>query len=287
MTAVIATAVLLLGSVATAGASTADVVFLVDESGSMDQEHAWLAGNLVPDLDTALGAEGITAQYALVGFGGHDPGGNDEPHKHLVGGGDFGTAAQFQTAAGTLVDDFFGSVEDGYNAIDYALSNYTLSGDAINFILVTDEDRDNQNGSLTYAGTLAALNREDILLNVIVNADLRNATNGTALGIDADDNAYTADGSGGFTQSNPGSVNSAAGTTEADYIDMAWDTGGAAWDLNQLRTGGNTATSFTEAFVDIKVAEITEQIIPEPMTMAGLMLGVGALGGYVRRRRSA
>lgn len=48
---------------------SADIVFVVDESGSMSGEHTWL-GTMIPKLDAVLGAQGITNnQYALVGFG--------------------------------------------------------------------------------------------------------------------------------------------------------------------------------------------------------------------------
>ena len=77
-----------------------------------------------------------------------------------------------------------------------------------------------------------------------------------------------------------------SGTTESDYVNgLAFATGidGAAWDLNRLRAGGLTATSFTNAFVDVKVEEITSQI-PEPTTLALMGLGLAGLG--YRRHRS-
>jgi hypothetical protein len=55
----------------TGGESTggqADIVFVVDESGSMDTEHEWLT-NMVLELDQALQAQGITDnRYALIGY---------------------------------------------------------------------------------------------------------------------------------------------------------------------------------------------------------------------------
>ena len=72
------------------------------------------------------------------------------------------------------------------------------------------------------------------------------------------------------------------GSTIADYVDLAWATNGAAWDLNWLRAGGDTATSFTNAFVDVKVTEIMKPTgggvkVPEPGTVLGLV-GIGAFG---------
>lgn len=48
--------------------TAADIVFIVDESGSMAGEHAWIGG-MVQTLDTSLAAQGITNnQYAMLGY---------------------------------------------------------------------------------------------------------------------------------------------------------------------------------------------------------------------------
>jgi hypothetical protein len=183
-----------------------------------------------------------------------------------------------------------GGTEDGWQAIDFALNNYALrAGAALNIILITDEDRDNVNGNaLTFAGVRDAILAENGLLNVVVNNAFKNADLTTALGVDAALNSYKADGSGGYTSAAGGTVGVGAGTTKANYVDMALATGGAAWDLNQLRFGGLTAQSFTEAFVDIKVQEIVEQAeVPEPATIAvwGGLMGLAVV--MQRRRKNA
>ena len=115
--------------------------------------------NVINDLDASLIGAGVTGnRYGLVGFGGLDESASQLPHKHLVGGGDFGSATQFQTAAGGLVVS--GGIEDGYNAMDFALNNYSLRNDAARqFILVTDEDRDDQNTALNFSVILNSLPR--------------------------------------------------------------------------------------------------------------------------------
>jgi hypothetical protein len=73
-----------------------------------------------------------------------------------------------------------------------------------------------------------------------------------------------------------------------NYIDVALGTGGAAWDLNALRAGGDSALSFGEAFIDIKVSEIISQPpsnpAPIPLPAAGwlLLAGLGGLGALRR-----
>ncbi len=261
----------------------ADIVFVVDESGSMAGEHGWL-GTMVTGFNTNLVTAGVTdAKFGLVGYGGAGA---------IVNGRtltNFTSAASFATATGSLVTS--GSTEDGYAGIAYALSNLTFrSGAAVNVVLVTDEDRDN-NSPNTYAGILAALNAKSALLNVVVNGTFKNSAGTTGLGHDSDTNAYLANGSGGYTFTSPLGTATGAGTTIADYYNMALATGGAAWDLNQLRAGGNTAASFTAAFTAIKVAEIISQPpstnVPDSGTTIVLLLGSLAAIGGLRRRMMA
>ena len=267
-------------SATAASLKSSDVVVIVDESGSMNYEQAWL-GTVIPQLDTALQNQGIVGnRFGLVGFGSS----NQTLGRSLpVGGAKFGNSAEFATATNSLLLN--GGFEDGYSAIDFALNNYTFrEGAAVNFILVTDEDRDNGNSSLNFNNILARLkrnpqdNKDDILLNAIVNANFVN----NSLGVNSEGNAYIANGSGGYTttqlpQPLTNFVTRDSGTTKLDYIDLALDSGGAGWDLNQLRDGGLTGTSFAKAFIDIKVEDTKNQQIPEPGLVLGL-LSAGVLG---------
>jgi hypothetical protein len=262
-------------------ATTADILFVVDESGSMSTEHAWI-GNMVGALDTALTGAGVSGnQYGLIGFGGSTSHGT-AGHKHTVGSGDFGTAAELATATSSLV--LSGRTEDGYSGIDVGLNNYAFrSGAAVNVILITDEDRDILSGSTnTYANILGLLQGKNALLNAVVNA----RSTSSALGIDGTD-SYFEDGTG-FTKSAGGVGTSGAGTTLTDYVNLALASGGGAWDLNKLRAGGVTATAFTAAFVDLKVAEIIIQPpvgqVPIP---AAAFLFAPALLGFLGLRRKA
>lgn len=267
----------------------ADVLFVIDESGSMAGEHSWIS-NMVADLEAGLiaanvGTGSYSNNYGLIGFGAASPG--ISGHTHSVGGSDWGSATNLSTASSLL--ETSGSFEDGWEAINYGLNNYSFRMDAaVNIILITDEDRDTYDSSLTYNDLLSALMSKGALLNSVINCGFSDGMGSpnSAIGVSADGTAYIADGSGGFTASTGGQQNgTCAGSTKADYADLAWDTGGAAWDLGHLRAGGSTATSFSNAFIDTKVQEITKEMtsVPEPSTLALMGLGLFSVG-FMRRK---
>jgi hypothetical protein len=269
-----------------AAVTSADIVFIVDESGSMSGEHSFLS-SVITTLDSALAAAGVTTvNYGVVGFG------SAAVAPHQVGPNPgLNNVTDTQTNLGSLVIN--GSTEDGWAGINYALNNFAFTGQAKNFILVTDEDRDNTNGALSYAGILADMKAAGVVLNSVVNAQLRDASSAVALGVNDTGESYVPDGFGGFVKAGGGTAISGYGTTLTDYVDLAWATGGAAWDLNQLRAGGLLADSFGAAFVDIKVQEIITppgpSPVPLPMPALMLLTGLGGLGGarMFGRRKAA
>jgi len=300
------TIILSLGIVSDAQAAKfADFLFVVDESGSMAGEHTWL-GSMISDLEAALQRKGVGTdaeknRYGLVGFGGSSysaaPFGRSFDLDSFTPGIQlFGTDSMFSAATNQLVTR--GGYEDGYQAIDFGLNNYSFrQGAAINVVLVTDEDRDfTLPGSrgFTFDRILNTLNGKNALLNAVVNHGFADGNGMQALGVDSRGNAFIPDSLGAFTTTPDGIATSGLGTTKTDYIDLAWKTGsttigGAAWDLNALRKGGDEARSFTKAFVEIKAEEAKKQAVPEPNPVPGLvavMFGVGALLQIGRQRKA-
>jgi len=221
--------------------SNAEVVFLVDESGSMGGEHNFLPG-FVTDLEAQLAGNGVTSQFGLVGYGNGLGGGANLGRTFPVGTGLLGNATEFGVAAGNLV--LSGGFEDGYSAIDFALQNYpAMAGVSRTFVLVTDEDRDNGNNALDFNSLRTALNNQGISLVVIVNGNITTNQGAQALATDGT-TAFVQNGAG-FVTAPLGSTAGGFGTTDADYIQLALQTpNGCAADLNQLRAGGQTATAF-------------------------------------------
>lgn len=235
-----------------------DVLVIMDESASMAFAQQF-SETFIVDLDNNLRQAGIGNSaagpnlFGLVGFGSSNP----EPRSIPVGAGGelWGTSQEYATAAANnLVDT--GAFEDGYEAIHFALDTYDFRDGAEKFvILVTNEDRDVGDASLTYDNTLQRLLDEDITMEGIVSAFFTDENGQFALALDAESNAYLEDGNGGFTVSPNGSIIFGSGTTVTDYIDMVFATDGIAGDIGQIQAGGLTAESFGNAVISSIVVQ--------------------------------
>ncbi len=240
-------AVVALGATGAFAQSMSDIVFIVDESGSMSGEQTFLQ-NFVPTLDQNLNNSGIQARYGLVGFGEGGP--NDLGVIYDVGGGQFGNAMQFSSSVAANLDTS-GGFEDGYSAIDVAANGYTFNpNSSVVLVVVTDEDRDDGNAALnaqTLQTQLAGINGGATLVG-IVDANIEGNMGEAGIGTDGA-NAFLVDMAGNVTQVPLGTLTSGAGTTLADYINPALASpNGCVADLNQLRAGGDAATGFANVF---------------------------------------
>lgn len=244
----------------------ADIIFLVDESRSMIQEHAWLA-NISLGLDRTLQGEGIGSGvlrnlFCLVGFA-HPP----EIQGRVIrmeSGEVMGNANAFDKARSQIAQD--GRIEDMYAAMDVAFSNCELRpGMACQVIGITDEGRTPLINS-GYDDMKKMMEDRNCILNVGVNekfVSTHTQPEETALGVSSNNDSAIERPGGEFEIIRGKGVPQKAtghGSTHDDYVRLAFENGGAAWDLNELRKGGNTALAFTRAFIDLKVREISRQV---------------------------
>src|SRR5690606_6678572 len=183
------------------------------------------------------------------------------PRPLPVGGAELGGYREMAAAASQL--RISGGTEDGYAAIKHAIAGYTLRAEsAKNVVLITDEDRDVVDTSIDSASMLALLRGQSAILNSVVDARFRCGDGRAALGMGQGGTGFVADGAGGYSVCVNASAVSGSGTTIRDYVDLALATGGAAWDLQFLRSGGANAMSFSRALTTVKVQEIVESLPP-------------------------
>jgi len=123
-------------------------------------------------------------------------------------------------------------------------------------ILVTDENRDNTE-PLTLNQTLDILLDGDWSLHAILSQNLipsdgigtipeEQTANYTVFIPEEDLSTDT-----NYTEISVDVYPIGSGCCASDYVPLAFETGGAVWNLNKLREGGFIAAAFTEAFVEI------------------------------------
>lgn len=235
----------LVGFSSNASASSfADVAFVIDQSGSMSGEFSWLSSSITT-IAQAISDAGITANYGLAGY--EDTTGSEYYRNAWV---NLTSDINDITAEANSVSTY-GGTEEGYQAVDWALDNFSWNGGdyAKIVILITDEDSDHAE-SFTYNGltgeaALADLvDDENVLLNVITSTTLYSVW---------DDAVYTSGSYAGI------------------------------FDLNYLRTD---AQGFTADFTSAKIKEIIDFTTPAPEPSSIILICAGLLGlASVERRR--
>ncbi len=125
------------------GVRLADVVFLIDTSGSMGGEIAAVRDNAI-NFANALAASGIDYRLGLVQFGQSANSGNPR----IIGGGLTDNAQTFTGWVAGLGAS--GSTEPGFAAIRLAIQQFNFRPGAQKvFLLITDEDSDDRNKQAT------------------------------------------------------------------------------------------------------------------------------------------
>lgn len=244
--------------------ASADVIFVVDESGSMLDAQEWVM-DVAQLLDDALQLSGIGVGgqpnlFALVGFGRSNP--------ESIGGtvlSQLVSVPDFVAATSNLFTN--GSTEDGYSAIEVALDQVQLREGMVTariMVLATDEDRTALIGKegLQRDEIEQQLQDQGFILNVVVKQGfLYDASDPSSLafGINFNGTAYTYDPDT-FTDviTFPNGVadpNNAFGNTYEDYVQLAFNLEGAAWDIDFISQSLDL-TGFSQSFTEAKVEEV-------------------------------
>lgn len=156
-----------------------------------------------------------------------------------------------------------GEIEDGYDAIVYALENNRFRDlSSRQLVLITDEDRDAIDASLRASGLLQRLQQADVTLHILANSILRKENGASLLGLAYDGKQYVATAAttnGGFEQAveqNP-VISDRTGNTKGDYFGLIDQGSGFYWDIISLRQGtSDVRSSFSAAFAHHLIGDV-------------------------------
>ena len=226
-----------------------DIIFVIDESGSMESDHDWLNNYFIKRTDQFLKQHyqiGMSPsppnKFGLLVFASHDrkP---DNMGKVLV--------------TSVTAEDFpnvelhrNGKTEDGYEAIKLAadyLRQPKRSPSPVPeprvlklIVLVTDEDRDNVKKTLTKETLKKHLDDNNICLDVVVTNSFELEDGREAIGVGTSRDKYPAfvlrHGDDPLPKNGRSVIESGHVKTFDDYVKLAWDRNGVAWDINVVKT---------------------------------------------------
>lgn len=221
-----------------------DFVFVVDESGSMQEEQSGIA-SAVQGLDAQISTFS-NPQYGLVGYGGNIA---QDGRVINVGSGLFGNATEFATAAQQLT--ISGGTEDGYSGLQVAFDNHASAfraGSERSLVIVTDEDRDNTNPALSRQSLEALAAANDVSISGGIAQQFFGPGGESLIGVYNDDDGNLVgvkrDAGGNLQIVQGASAGPAAGTTQSDYLDLILATDGVALDISQFDQLGAVAGEF-------------------------------------------
>lgn len=244
--------------------AAADVVFVVDESGSMQDNHEWIR-MVASRLDQAFKDRGLGIGsrgnlFALVGFGR-----NTSPEREGIVLSNLTSVEGFLNASQNLATD--GLFEDGYSGIEVALDQIRLRENSFRvMILVSNEARLALIGKedLTRERIEQRLQDSNFVLNAVVSQGIlydQNDDESFAFAVDNNGTAYSFTSITDFMQTPNGlphpDPSFTVGSTYEDYSRLALNLGGAVFDIRQLVAGGNILAPFTDAFIYVKVEEVS------------------------------
>ena len=269
----------------------AQILFVVDESRSMVDEHSWLK-DFTLGLESALqaldfGALDSKNMYGLVGFGGRDksPLGwlgrtvSSSLGKTMVNSDQFVSELLPQ-----LLDN--GAFEDGYSAINTALESNAdnFSPDSAKLLfLVTDEGRDKLAWYLTRDMLAESLKELGFVMHAVSSVSLGLAGSQPILGIKQDREFFqdplAHDSVASRLLTGPVQFTSrpTAYRTWEDYAVLALLTGGTVWDIEQLRLGYRERAVLSQALTHVRLVNERIRIL---LLHRNLQVVVLQLGNY-------
>ena len=159
--------------------STADIVWIIDNSGSMGGQQASLKA-AAPSFFSELANRNVDARAATIGF-------SNAANTSVVGNFT-SNAGQFAADVGNVGTGGSGT-ENGMAALQFALNNLTFRQNARKFFMIlTDEDSDDGGNNFTGADILASTNAlmtsNEIVVDVVTSAAIIGA--GANPGLPAD-----------------------------------------------------------------------------------------------------
>ena len=246
----------------------AQIIFVIDESESMVNEHAWIAP-VVRQLEAGLLAKGVGPNdYGFVGFASDI--GSPRSATYNVSGHPYPfmnaeTFAEFIEQGGLVA--IGGPVADGYQAMKYAWNEFNGAlqlTNAVNMVLITDDGRTALD-STTAADVEVFINQWHAKVNTITRCGLKASNGVQAIALSSDGTAYVSDPiSGGYTIVKGGSAIPSqcfgdAVSTLDTYIEPTLNVwGGVVWDIDSLKYGGQPAQVFTDIFVAVQSQELSQ-----------------------------
>jgi len=243
---------------------------VMDESGSMSRDQNFIKDTALPRMAREL-KNATTYGYDHVficstGFTNYAGG----AHARQLGCSTYNAAGTINNPAAVNYM-LTGGFEDGWHGIQEAIDNVpgviermnllsTCTSIHKNIILVTDEDRDNYDASLSIA-VKNHVQRTGYVLNVVAYVTIDGSSNNFGMKIDSsgtNSTIYVYDSSapdGYVTTIRYGDYTTyvrGAGTTNDDYSELIVGTTGALWSIQALRSR-TLAAAFANVFVDVKV----------------------------------
>ncbi len=226
--------------------SFADVAFVVDQSGSMGDEFAWLS-NSISAIDQGLGDGGVITNYALAGYE-EDAGFENSLNAWQDMTPDINDII---TGANYARSHLYGGHERGYHAAQWGGENFSWTGGnhVKVMVLITDEDG-NQGSGISESDLGTYMTSNNVLLNVIT---------GNHLFSDWDEAVYST--TGGYT-----------GLFDLDYLNN--DPQGFTDDFVAAKL---------QEIQDVAEPQGVNSI-PEPTTMLLFGTGIIGLAGLSRKK---